>query len=63
MANWLSDRPALHGELYHVRQLLWDVLAKNERLKERNSILSQEIQTLGLELDEIIDKVDKEMGR
>lgn len=61
MAKWLSTRPELHGELYAVRRLLWDEKAKNKRLEERNSMMSQEIQTIGLELDEIGERLDGEM--
>jgi len=59
MANWLSTRPALHGELYHVRQLLWDEKAKNKRLKERNSMMSQELQAIGLDLDAALKRIDE----
>ena len=59
MANWMSDRPELHGELYDVRQLLWDEKAKNKRLEERNSMMSQEMQALGLELDEVIEILER----
>ena len=61
MANWLSDRPALHGELYHVRQLLWGTMQDNAQLRTQVSALSEEVQTLGLELDEIGERVDEEM--
>lgn len=61
MANWLSTRPALHGELYDVRRLLWAEQAKVSELEERNSSLSNELQTMGLLVDEIGERLDKEM--
>ena len=59
MAKWLSARREVYGELYHVRQLLWDEKAKNKRLEERNSMMSQEIQTIGLELDAALKLIDE----
>jgi len=59
MANWLSKRPALHGELYHVRGLLQTELRKNTKLAARVSTLSQEIQAIGLDLDKALKLIDE----
>lgn len=59
MAKWLSKRPELHGELYHVRGLLWETLRQNTELRERVSTLSQEIQAIGLDLDKALKLIDE----
>ncbi len=59
MAKWLTPRREVHSELYDVRRLLWDEKAKNKRLEERNSMMSQEMQTIGLELDKAMKKIEE----
>ena len=52
----MGDSTFLTIELRHVRKLLLDEQTKNEYIRTRLSELEQELQTVGLELDEALGK-------